>query len=96
MGRFPGVRMMVDWFWPGITELCKRHPNLYIDTAGAGAGRITQTAARLDGMRQLFGSNSPRYHPGNHMKTIKWARLTPGQRKLILGGNAERIFKDLL
>ena len=96
MGRFPGVRMMVDWFWPGITELCKGHPNLYVDTAGAGAGRIMQLASRLGATRQLFGSNSPRYYPGNHMKTIKWARLNLGQKELILGGNAERIFKDLL
>ena len=96
MRRFPELRMMVDWFWPGITELCIRHLNLYVDTAGAGAGRITQLVSRLGAGRQLFGSNSPRFHPGNHMKTIKWARLNPREKKLILGGNAEKIFKDIL
>jgi len=96
MGRFPEVRTMVDLFWPGIVELCRRHPNLYVDTAGASAGRVSDLVSRLGATRQLFGSNSPRYHPGNHMQTIKWARISPEQRRLILGGNAERIFKDLL
>jgi len=95
MGRFQ-VRTMVDLFWPGIVELCRKHPNLYVDTAGASAGRISTLTSELSATRQLFGSNSPRYHPGNHMQTINWSKITPYQRKLILGGNAERIFKDIL
>lgn len=96
MERYPDLRMIVDWFWPGIKELCIKHENLYIDTAGAGAGRILQLVSNFGAMRQLFGSNSPRYHPGNHLQTIKWARLTMREKKLILGGNAERIFKDVI
>ena len=96
MGRFPKVRTMVDLFWPGIVELCRKHPNLYVDTAGASAGRISTLTSELGATRQLFGSNSPRYHPGNHMQTINWSKITPYQRKLVLGGNAERIFKDIL
>jgi predicted TIM-barrel fold metal-dependent hydrolase len=96
MSRFPDVRTMVDLFWPGIVELCKKHPNLHVDSAGASAGRISDLVAELSATRLLFGSNSPRYHTGNHKQTIEWSKITPYQRKLILGGNAERIFKDLL
>jgi predicted TIM-barrel fold metal-dependent hydrolase len=96
MSRFPEVRTMVDLFWPGIIELCKKHPNLYVDTAGASAGRISSLVAELGATRLLYGSSSPRYHTGNHKQTIEWSNITPYQRKLILGENAERIFKDIL
>ncbi|MDP6458744.1 MAG: amidohydrolase family protein [Candidatus Bathyarchaeota archaeon] len=96
MSRFPEVRTIVDLFWPGIIELCKKHPNLYVDSAGASAGRISSLVAGLGATRLLFGSSSPRYHTGNHKQTVEWSKITPYQRKLILGGNAERIFKDLL
>jgi predicted TIM-barrel fold metal-dependent hydrolase len=96
LSRFPEVRTMVDLFWPGIVELCRKHPNLYVDSAGASAGRISDLVAELGATRLLFGSSSPRYHTGNHKQTIEWSKITPYQRKLILGSNAERIFKDLL
>lgn len=96
MSRFPEVRTMVDLFWPGIIDLCRRHPNLYVDSAGASAGRISNLVDQLSATRLLFGSSSPRYHTGNHKQTVEWSKITPDQRKLILGGNAERIFKDLL
>jgi predicted TIM-barrel fold metal-dependent hydrolase len=96
MSRFPEVRTMVDLFWPGIIELCKKHPNLLVDTAGASAGRISNLVAELGATRILFGSSSPRYHTGNHKLTVEWSKITPYQRKLILGGNAERIFEDIL
>ncbi len=96
MSRFPEVRTMVDLFWPGIIELCKQHSNLLVDTAGASAGRISSLVAELGATRILFGSSSPRYHTGNHKLTVEWSKITPYQRKLILGGNAERIFKDIL
>lgn len=94
MSRFPEVRTMVDLFWPDIIELCKKHKNLYVDTAGASAGRISDLTEKLGATRILFGSNSPRYHPGNHKQTVEWSNITERQRKLLLGGNAERIFKD--
>jgi predicted TIM-barrel fold metal-dependent hydrolase len=96
LSRFPEVRTMVDLFWPGIVELCRKHPNLYVASAGASAGRISDLVAELGATRLLFGSSSPRYHTGNHKQTIEWSKITPYQRKLILGSNAERIFKDLL
>ena len=96
MSRFPEVRTMVDLFWPGIIELCQKHPNLYVDSAGASAGRVSSLVAELGATRLLYGSSSPRYHTGNHKQTIEWSKITPYQRKLVLGGNAERIFKDLL
>ena len=96
MSRFPEVRTMVDLFWPGIVELCRKHPNLYVDSAGASAGRISDLVAELGATRLLFGSSSPRYHTGNHKQTIEWSKITPYQRKLILGGNVERVLKDLL
>jgi predicted TIM-barrel fold metal-dependent hydrolase len=96
MSRFPEVRTMVDLFWPGIIDLCRRHPNLYVDSAGASAGRISNLVEQLGATRLLFGSSSPRYHTGNHKQTVEWSKITPDQRKLILGGNAERIFKDIL
>ncbi|GAG14971.1 unnamed protein product, partial [marine sediment metagenome] len=90
------VRVMVDLFTPGIIELCKNHPNIYVDTAGASAGRITDLIYQLSATRVLFGSYSPRYHSGIHMKTIKWLDLSIEQKNMILGGNAERIFKGML
>jgi predicted TIM-barrel fold metal-dependent hydrolase len=96
MGRFPEVQVLVDLFWPGIIELCKKHPNLHIDTAGASAGRISNYVNELSATRLLFGSNSPRFHTGNQKQTVEWSRITTEQKKLILGENAKRIFSDII
>jgi predicted TIM-barrel fold metal-dependent hydrolase len=96
LGRFPEVKIIVDLFWPGILELCIKHSNLYIDTAGAFAGRILRLANQLSSRRLLFGSNSPRFHPGVGIQGIKWLRINPSQKKFIMGGNTKTLFKDLL
>jgi hypothetical protein len=32
----------------------------------------------------------------NHKQMVEWSKITPYPRVLILGGNVERVFKDLL
>jgi predicted TIM-barrel fold metal-dependent hydrolase len=75
----------------------KGHSNISVDTGGRngiGSGvRIAQDAAPT---RVCFGSESPQNHPGLGIKNVRTIKVPQVYKDLVLGRNAERIFKDLL
>ncbi len=95
--KFPEVRLLVNTHWPRIRELMKEHSNIFVDTGGRngiGSGvRIAQDAAPT---RVCFGSESPQNHPGLGIKNVRTIKVPQVYKDLVLGRNAERIFKDLL
>jgi predicted TIM-barrel fold metal-dependent hydrolase len=95
--KFPDVRLIVNPHWPRIRELMKGHSNIFVDMGGRngiGSGvRIAQDAAPT---RVCFGSESPQNHPGLGIKNIQTIKVPQVYRDLVLGRNAQRIFRDLL
>jgi uncharacterized protein len=75
-------------------ETLRRHPNVCIETSGVYRQDFLQDVAREIGAeRVLFGSNSPLMDPRLEVARARWADLPEHSRDLILGGNAQRIFK---
>jgi predicted TIM-barrel fold metal-dependent hydrolase len=95
--KFPDVRFLVNPHWHRIRDLMKEHSNIFIDTGGRngiGSGvRIAQDAAPT---RVCFGSESPQNHPGLGIKNVRTINVSKIYKDLVLGKNAERIFRDLL
>jgi len=94
--RYPDVKLLVSPFWPRVRELMRKYCNLLIDSGGrngiSGAISLTQ---EMGPTRVFFGSESPQNHPALGIKQICTMKLFPVYRELILGKNAERIFKDI-
>lgn len=95
--KFPEVKFIVSTYWPRIRELVRMHSNIFIDTGGrngvSGAVRLSQD---IGPTRICFGSESPQNHPALGIKVIQTRKLAPIYRKLLLGDNAKRIFKNIL
>lgn len=95
--KFPSVRFFIGPYWPRITELMKAYPNVFVDSGGRnGIGAAVRIAQDLAPTRVCFGSESPQNHPALGIKAIRTLKMTPVYREMILGKNAERIFKDIL
>jgi predicted TIM-barrel fold metal-dependent hydrolase len=91
--KYPESKIVVNPHFPGCTELAKKHRNLYIETSGGSGFRlVNEVGAR----KVLFSSNAPRFHPKLALDYIKYIKFKPYQREMILGGNAENIFGNLL
>jgi uncharacterized protein len=75
-------------------EVLRRHANVFIETSGVyRQDFLEDVAGGLGAERVLFGSNSPLMDIRLEVERTRWARLPDGARQLILGGNAQRIFK---
>ena len=95
--KYPDVRFIVNQYWPRIGSLMERHYNIILYTGGHQ--NTPGTIPRLNEVgptRVLFGSESPVNHPALFVKDLKLKKIPDIYRKMILGENAERIFKDLL
>jgi predicted TIM-barrel fold metal-dependent hydrolase len=94
--KFPDVRLVVNTHWHRIRELLREHPNIYVDTGGrngVGSGvRIAQDSAPT---RVCFGSEAPQNHPGLGLKNVRTIKVPQVYKDLVLGRNAERVFRDL-
>jgi len=95
--KFPGVRLVVNTFWPRIRELMRKYPNIIVDTGGRnGISGAVRLAQEVGPTRICFGSESPQNHPALGIREVRARKLAPVYRELMLGRNAERLFKDLL
>jgi predicted TIM-barrel fold metal-dependent hydrolase len=75
-------------------EVLRRHPNVSIETSGVyRQDFLEDVATTLGAERVLFGSNSPLMDVRLEVERARWARLPDAARQLVLGGNAQRIFK---
>jgi uncharacterized protein len=72
----------------------RTYPNVSIETSGVyRQDFLEDVVAELGAARVLFGSNSPRMDPRLEVQRVRWARLPDGDKELILGGNAARLFR---
>jgi predicted TIM-barrel fold metal-dependent hydrolase len=94
--KFPDIRMIVHLRWPRIGELMRAHRNIILYTSGHHntPGPIPHIA-EVGPARICLGTESPVNHPALTIRDIRAKKIDPVFRELILGKNAERLFKDL-
>jgi predicted TIM-barrel fold metal-dependent hydrolase len=102
--QFPEVRLILAHIgcgWDGdYTHQARaiqqsRHGNVYADTSSARSitPNLIEWAVREIGAdRVLFGTDTPLYHASMQRVRIDHADLPDAQKRLILCGNAERLF----
>jgi predicted TIM-barrel fold metal-dependent hydrolase len=75
-------------------DALRRNPNVFMETSGVyRQDFIEDVAAQLGPERVLFGSNSPRMDVRLEIERVRWAKVTGEAKELMLGGNAQRVFK---
>lgn len=98
--RFPTVRFILghmglpDLWWEAVAAAV-RHPNIYLETAGAHSLSIKRAVELLGAERVLFGSDSPFGGSNNvffQLKKITLLDFSLQEQKQIFGLNAARIF----
>ncbi|MBN1676082.1 MAG: amidohydrolase family protein [Kiritimatiellae bacterium] len=74
-------------------RVVKDLPNVYVDTSGSQpfADLVEYAVQELGAERLVFGSDAPGRDFSCQLGRITGARITERQRRLILGGNAERL-----
>ncbi len=94
--RHPKTNIIMAHLWgAGIRGVCDVAdcPNVCIDTSGSqpGADLLEYAVARIGAERIVFGSDVPVRDFPSQLGKVYGAKLTRAQRRLILGGNAERL-----
>ena len=83
-------------FYSLMPEISRSLPNIYFDSAASSLlydANVFNITTRLVGAEKiLFASDYPVVSPKKILTQIKKSGLSPEQRKLILGGNAKKIF----
>ena len=94
--KFPEVKMVVNIWWPRVTDLMKVHKNILLCTGGHhNVPGMLPVIERAGPARMLMGSESPVMHPAMIIKDIGYKKMHPKYRELILGDNARRHFPQL-
>ena len=76
-----------------------RHANIYTDTSSAQSlmpNLIEWAVREIGAERILFGTDSPVYFSPMQRARIEYAGIALEARRLILSGNAERLFRSKL
>ncbi len=86
-GRLAGHRAAV--------EVVKRYPNLYLETCGSlqGMGVIEYMVDEAGPERVLYGSDASFLALTAGLGRILYSKLSTGEKRLILGLNAARLFR---
>ena len=95
--KYPDVRIIVSQYWPRIGSLMKMHGNILLYTGGHQ--NTPGTIPRLNEVgptRICLGTESPVNHPALFIKDMRLKKIPEIYREMVLGGNAERLFGDLL
>jgi uncharacterized protein len=103
--QFPDVNFIIphlgsfadDWrAHQQVIDQLVRYPNVYTDTSGVRRFDYIVEAVKRAGARKiLFGSDGPWLHPGLELHKIRLLGLPPEQERLILGGNAVRLLRQV-
>ena len=75
-------------------DLARKHENVYLDTATSQVnyGQVASMVDRIGPDKILFGSDTPFLDPAPQVAKVVFARISDGDKRQILGGNAERVF----
>lgn len=80
-----------------MIAVCRKHPNVYIDTSAYTSKRLPPELARYMNSksgrsRVLFGTNWPMINPAQALEDLDTIGLDEEAKDLYLAGNANRIF----
>lgn len=79
-----------------VVDQLVRHPNVYADTSGVQRfDYIVEATQRAGPHKLLFGSDGPWLHPAVELYKIQVLPISPSARRLILGGNAARLLRNV-
>lgn len=67
---------------------------LYVDAASLGPRAIALAAEVYGADRVLFGSDAPVFDDARCLDAVRQSRLSPAERDLVAGGNAERMLAE--
>ena len=76
-------------------RLAQCYPNVYLDLSGDvySFSFVEWLVAQVGARRILFGTDANWIDPRTHLGRVLDADITTEEKRLILGGNAERLFK---
>jgi predicted TIM-barrel fold metal-dependent hydrolase len=79
--------------WHLAVEVAARHPNLYVDTASSmiDNGMIEHAVDQLGPEKILFGTDMPALDPWVQRAKVEGAEISEEAKRLIMGGNVERL-----
>jgi predicted TIM-barrel fold metal-dependent hydrolase len=103
--QFPDINLIIphlgsfadDWrAHQQVIDQLVRYPNVYADTSGVRRfDYIVEAIKRAGARKLLFGSDGPWLHPGLELHKIRLLGLQPEQERLVLGGNALRLLRQV-
>lgn len=85
-------------FLPGAIEAVRGHPNVHVDTSGTvtASGQVAHAVATLGAERVLFGSDATMACLATNVGKVLDAGLDEEAARLVMGGNAERLLREVL
>lgn len=98
---FPRVTFIVGHAasgWPVIDPNCaiaNLYPNVMLDTTGSGLtfDALPEMVRRVGAERIIWGTDNPFIDPRPGLGRVLLARISDDEKRLILGLNAQRVFK---
>jgi uncharacterized protein len=80
--------------WAACLALASRQLNILLEPCSGGAERdkLEEGVEKIGAHRILFGTNFPTLNPGVALGMVADARLSDADKRLILGGNAAKLF----
>jgi predicted TIM-barrel fold metal-dependent hydrolase len=79
--------------WHKAIEAARQYPNILLDTSSSQSdmGYLEAIVDAVGAERVIFGTDMPFIDPFFGLAKVSGAKLTAGQKKLILGGNVRRL-----
>ena len=96
--RFPETEIIMGtiWsvhLWPEALVLAKKFKNLYLEIGPVASVFLKQAVKKLGAHRVVLGSGAPVMRPRAVIDHVNMLDITREEKDLVLGGNAESIFK---
>jgi predicted TIM-barrel fold metal-dependent hydrolase len=82
------------WAHIEAIDLCKRYPNVHLETSGiAYLKYLIRAAKELPAEKMLFGSCAPELDPRVEIYSVRLLKLSTAQEAEVLGGNIQRLLE---
>lgn len=95
--QFPRMALILAHMGPGeelLPKLLEGRRNLFVDTCGSvyGYRQLERMVSKVGAEKILFATDATYLNTGPQLAKVAFARISEEQKKLILAGNARRVF----